>query len=168
MRPVSFALLCALGLSLATGPVLAQDASEEDAGENEAVETPEAEAPAEGTEAAPAEGTEGAAEEPDYNGVASGVFITSPLNVPVLCTGVGSSVINAKSDPGGAPGEDVNGDGTVVDVSATTTGDIQMNMLAGGLSMNFNDSGAVVEGNTVRYAVTASITGGVDEKIELQ
>ncbi|MEM8871787.1 MAG: hypothetical protein AAGE38_15405 [Pseudomonadota bacterium] len=180
MRPVSLALFFILGFGLAAASVRAQTNSEEI---YEPDDPPTPEAPAEPEETAPAADADGAdadgsaepaggeaaaVPEPDYNGQATGVFITAPLNVPVVCTGMGSAVINAKSDPSGAPGQDVNGDGTVVDVSATVNGDIQMNMLAGGLSLNFNDTGAVVDGNTITYAITASITGGVDEKIDLR
>ncbi len=151
MRSAPFALFLAAALSFsATAQTTDPDAPED----------PNATPQAEGTEAA-------AAEEPAFNGRATGRFIAADINVPVVCTGMNTGTLTAQSDPGDTPSEDTNGDGTVVNITAATSGQISMNMLAGDISLDFSDTVAKVEGNVIRYAITASITGGVDERIDL-
>lgn len=107
------------------------------------------------------------AEEPVFNGRARGRFIAADIDVPVVCTGMNSGTLTAQSDPGDTPSEDTNGDGTVVNITAATSGQISMSMLAGDISLDFSDTVATVERNVIRYAITASITGGADERIDL-
>ena len=148
----SYTCTCAMIVALLAGPALSQSDTEPsaDTDPNASAATDE--------EAAPT---------PEFNGRAAGRFINADLNVPVLCTGMGTGTLTAQSDPGDSPGEDTNGDNTVVDITAANSGDISMNMLAGGISLNFADTSAVVENDTIRYAITASITGGADERIDL-
>lgn len=151
MPLTSYTCACAMIVALLAGSALAQSDTEPSADADP--NTPAA--------------TDEAAQTPEFNGRAAGRFINADLDVPVLCTGMGTGTLTAQSDPGDTPGEDTNGDGTVVDITAANSGDISMNMLAGGISLSFADSSAVVDDTTIRYAITASITGGADERIDL-
>lgn len=137
--------------TLAAAPLLAQDQTTAD------------DAPANGEEtAAPATDTPA---EPEWNGTASGTVSGVSFNVPVVCAGFPEGPATAQSDPN-TPGEDGNGDGVLVDVTAQTTGDITMSLMAGGIAFGFDDDTATIEGNQLDYSVTISFVGGTDDTIE--
>ncbi len=156
-------------LAIGTWPALAQDTTETQPAET----TEDAAATDQGagdqsadTEAAETEAA--AVAPPAFNGSASGDVMGSALNTQVVCNIAGDSW-TVQSDPGDAPGEDTNGDGNLVDISANAaTGDIFLNVLAGGMYVTFQDSGAEFEGNTMRYSVIVSMAGSPDEQIDIQ
>lgn len=146
MRPVL--PLLAL-LALAATPLPAQDT--DDAGE----------APEEDPAAAEAE----APPPPDYNGTAQGTLSGSAFSVPVVCTIGDGGTLTAQSDPGG-DGQDTNGDGTLVDVTASPDGTIAMSLMANNISFDFDDDTALLEGRRLAYAVTIAFVGGGEDVID--
>ena len=155
---MQFLLLSLALLGLSTWSALAQDSTEAPA------ESATAEQPADGQ---PAEET-APPPPPEFNGSASGTVIGAPLNAQVVCTIQGDNW-TVQSDPGETPNDDTDGDGNIVNITANqSSGTIALNVLAGGLFVSFQDTGARFEGNTMRYAITASITGGDDERIDIE
>lgn len=156
-------------LTLGPWSALAQDATETP---SEAPAADEAAADQQSQDPAAQDQTaqeEAAAEAPpEFNGTASGNVMGASLSTQVVCDIAGSSW-TVQSDPGAAPGEDTNGDGNLVDISANqASGDIYLNVLAGGMYVTFQDTGATFEGNQMRYSVTVSMAGSEDEKIDIQ
>ena len=136
----------------ATGEAAADQATGEDPPQDEGAQDEGAQDQAAEAEAPPA-----------FNGTASGNVMGASLSTPVVCTVAGGSW-TVQSDPGATPGEDNNGDGNLVDISASeASGDIYLNVLAGGMYVTFQDSGATFEGNQMRYSVTVSMAGSEDE-----
>ncbi|MEM8787167.1 MAG: hypothetical protein AAGE76_02805 [Pseudomonadota bacterium] len=108
-----------------------------------------------------------AAPPPDYNGRVSGTVIDTTLNAQVVCTREGGTLL-AQSDPGEDPRSDTNGDATIVDLRVIEDGGvIDVYLQAGSWLLTFDDTGAVVDGNRVSYAVTAAFMGSPDERIAL-
>ncbi|MHA3977938.1 hypothetical protein ACW9UR_09670 [Halovulum sp. GXIMD14794] len=103
--------------------------------------------------------------EPEWNGTASGTVSGVAFNVPVVCAGFPEGPATAKSDPN-TPGEDGNGDGVIIDVTAQPSGDITMSLMAGGIAFGFDDDTATIDGNRLDYSVTISFVGGQDDTIE--
>jgi len=154
-----FLLLSVALLGLSAWPALAQDNPEAPADEAAGEQAAESD-PAEETTAPPPP--------PEFNGSASGTVIGAPLNARVVCTIQGDNW-TVQSDPGETPNDDTDGDGNIVNITANqSSGTIALNVLAGGLFVSFQDTGARFEGNTMRYAITASITGGDDERIDIE
>ncbi len=148
-----FLILASALAALAAAPLAAQDQAAAQDGDQ----------PAPGAEtAAPAQDTPA---EPAYNGTASGTVSGAAFNVPVVCTGFPAGPATAKSDPD-TPGEDGNGDGVIVDVTAQADGQISMTLMAGGISFGFDDETATLDGNRLDYKVTISFVGGQDDTIQ--
>lgn len=121
------------------------------------------------TEEAPAEGEtqeeEAAPTEPEYNGQASGTVSGAGFSVPVVCAGLrGDGTVTATSDPDGG-GQDINGDGVIFDITAQRSGQITMNLLAGGIAFAFDDDKAEINRRELTYAVTINF-GSSKERIE--
>lgn len=152
--PLIAAAIIAAGI---TGPTAAQD----NAGGGEP--------PAEGAaDAAPAAPPPPEPEPPAYNGNASGTVSGVSINVPVVCEGFGEGgPVTVQSDPQGDPGQDADGDGRMVDISATPDGTIAISMLAGNSLFSLNDTSAEVGPNTLSYAITMSFVGGGEDRVEV-
>lgn len=117
--------------------------------------------------------TEGTAQEeapppPEYNGTITGTTSGSSLNAQVVCEGFdGGGPVTIKSDPGDIPGQDLNGDGTIVDISASPDGNISINLTNANSVFSMNDSTAELDGNTLRYQIEMTFAGGITETIEV-
>lgn len=159
--PAIAAAMIAAALHL---PAMAQDDAKP---EGDAAPDAAAEGAAEGT-AAPAEGQAAPAPvpEPDYNGTASGMVSGVGLNVPVVCTGFGDGgSVTVQSDPQGA--DDANGDGQIVDITASQDGSITLTLLAGNALVNLSDTSAKVGPTSLTYAITMTYVGGGEDKVDL-
>ena len=141
MNPTLAAAILALGL--APVAALAQTATTESTTEEASTETAEP-------------------EPPEYNGSAYGSASGRPFNMEVVCEGFDADgPVTVKSDPGGAPGEDVNGDGNMLDVSATPDGSISLQLLTGNNLFGMDDSTAQITAGVLTYKITMTFSGGV-------
>lgn len=105
---------------------------------------------------------------PDYNGSVSGTAAGSGFSIQVVCEGFAAGgAVTMQSDPGGTPGEDLNGDGQVVDISASPDGSINLQLQANNSIFSLADTTAQISGNTLSYQITMTFSGGATEKIEL-
>jgi hypothetical protein len=123
------------------------------------------------TEETPPSTTEAAAAappEPEYNGTASGSAAGSTFSVPVVCEGFGAQgPVTVKSDPNDAAGGDANGDGTVVNISASPDGSITLDLLNANQQFNLSDSSAELTDTSLSYQIEMTFSGGLTESIDL-
>ncbi|WP_112321786.1 hypothetical protein [Oceanibium sediminis] len=119
-------------------------------------------------EAAPAEGSAAPAPPPpEYNGTISGSSSGSSFSADVVCSGfsAGGGVV-VQTDPGGNM-QDLNGDGVMADITADPSGSIALTLLAGNSQVGLTDTTAVIDGNTLTYAITMSFVGGGSDEVDL-
>ena len=121
------------------------------------------------TDGEPADGTttQEAPPEPEYNGSVSGTAAGTAFNVQVVCEGFGTGgPVSLQSDPGGG-GQDANGDGKVVSITASPDGNISLSLMNGNNVFNMNDSTAVLSGKSLTYSITMTFSGGATEEVNL-
>jgi|GEM_PF-3672759 len=154
IKPLCIASALSLALS---AQIFAQSATDQTEGEQ-----------AEGDQTETETQEEAAPPPPDYNGSIRGTTAGSSLSAEVVCEGFGSGgSVTIKSDPGGAPGEDLNGDGVIVDISASDNGSISLNVTNGNNVYALSDTSAEVGDTSLSYEITMSFSGGATETIQL-
>jgi len=115
-------------------------------------------------------GETAATELPELTGQASGTADGVPFSGKVDCSAFGEAdMVRALSDPGGAVGEDLSGDGFFLDVMASrNTGSIELNLTVNNTSYNFSGRLAQVQAQVLSYAVTLKSASGPDISITLK